>query len=81
MPRFLCHLFVNQVLNFFILLHIRQCLLIFAVCEKQSDMGDIKKTESKAKDKGRKKVKISFRKLSEKEHSAYRVPSYPYLVP
>ena len=44
-------------------------------------MGDIKKTESKAKDKGRKKVKISFRKLSEKEHSAYRVPSYPYLVP
>ena len=53
----------------------------FCSVQEKSDMGDIKKTESKAKDKGRKKVKISFRKLSEKEHSAYRVPSYPYLVP
>lgn len=44
-------------------------------------MDSIKKIGDKVKDKGQRSVKISFRKLSPKEHSTYRIPSYPYLVP
>lgn len=44
-------------------------------------MGNVKKAENNTKDKKEKSVKISFRKLSKKEHSTYRIPSYSYLVP
>lgn len=44
-------------------------------------MGSIKKIDDKVKDKGQRSVKISFRKLSKKEHFTYRIPSYPFLVP
>lgn len=44
-------------------------------------MDSVKKVDDKIKDKQQRYVKISFRKLSKKEHFTYRIPSYPFLVP